>query len=422
LENNQVRIFLKGLALVCTALSTILLYQNCSSDQFVPAQLVSLNSGQGATGNPTNPGAAPLPLPIPDQNSNLKLINLPANTALDLGPFQCDQPTDNGVCYASTDYSRITYDSATHQVLSWGGGHGTTVHTDVQALNLGTLKWAAQTPSTLCSMMTTAEIDATNATWKSTGQPFARHTWDMGTMAEVNGVRKYVLLSSGGIGRNSAESCNVAGTALYPPANISPKINFYDVTTGKWTFSKLDPDSLWYYASSAEYDPVSKMIIVVIGEGGSVYDPGADKVVAHFPANGAFPGYSNNLVYFPPTDKMYYMQRGAQTAVTEVPLNRTDWSLTASKVVNTSGPGSEETGWAYDSRSKVIGGGVQDGKMQIYDPRTNTWSTETMKIQSDYGSTAIGTMPSSSHALDFDSNEGVFIFFAGGHTWAYRYR
>jgi hypothetical protein len=164
------------------------------------------------------------------------------------------------------------------------------------------------------------------------------------------------------------------------------------------------------------------MIIVVNGEGGSVYNPETDEVIATFGNGNALPGYSNNLVYYPPNQKMYYIQRGMTTNVTEIELNRTNWSATTPKMVSTSGPASEESGWAYDNRNQVIGGGVLDGKISIYDPMTNTWSVQTMTMQSDHGATSIGSMPSSSHALDFDSNEGVFIFFAGGRTWAYRYK
>ena len=36
-------------------------------------------------------------------------------------------------------------------------------------------------------------------------------------------------------------------------------------------------------------------------------------------------GYSNNLVYFPPNQKMYLMARGTPTTVFEVTLDRSDW-------------------------------------------------------------------------------------------------
>jgi hypothetical protein len=402
------------------ALLTVILFQNCQQGRINRGTL--LNSSQGVSVTPGSPNTPVPPLPVPDPSANLKLFNLNANTALDLGQFHCDQPTDGGSCYAGTDYSRLTYDSQTHQVFSWGGGHGIEVHTDVQALSLETLAWAAHTPSTLCADMTTENIVPETASWRTTGQPFARHTWDMGVMLELNGARKYMLLSSGGIGNNQAEGCNVSGVAKFPAATITAKIMIYDVTTGKWSFSKQKPDALWYYASAAEYDPVSKMIVVVNGEGGSIYDPVKDEVIAHFPSAGALPGYSNNLVYYPPNQKMYYVQRGATTNVTEIELIRNNWSATTPKTVSTNGPSSEESGWAYDNRSQVIGGGVLDGKISIYNPMSNSWSVETMTLQTDYGTTVIGSMPGSSHALDFDSNEGVFIFLAGGHTWAYRYR
>ncbi len=276
----------------------IVLFQNCAG-KFEAAELASFNSELGSTADPLTPATQihdPLPPPIPDLNSNLKLIDIPANTALDLGLFQCSEPSDATSCKPGTDYSRITYDSSTHQVFSWGG-------------------------------------------------------------------------------------------VMYQPANILPKIGLYDVATGKWGYSKIVPSYLmWYYASAAEYDPISKMIIIVNGTNGSVYDPATDEVIATFPTGlSVFPGDSNNLIYFPPTDKMYYVQLGSFTGITEVTLDRTNWSKTSGKVVNTSGPTTKESGWAYDSRNHVIGGGVANGKIHIYDPIKNTWVTETMKIQSDLG-------------------------------------
>ncbi|MBC7467450.1 MAG: hypothetical protein H7256_15785 [Bdellovibrio sp.] len=413
------KLYFKMTATVLLFITAIPFFQNCQGSHITTGAI--LNSTEGSSRSPAGPSPA-LPLPMPDPTANLKLFNLVPNTAFDLGSFSCNQPSDGGVCNAGTDYSRLTYDSQTHQVLSWGGGHGTTVHTDVQSFNFSSLKWSAHTPSTLCADMTTANIVPETASWRTTGQPFARHTWDMGVMADINGARKYIILTSGGIGNSAAEGCNVAGNAAFPLGTISAKIMLYDVATGKWSYSKQDPGNLWYYASAAEYDPISKMIIVVNGEGGSVYDPVTDEVVARFGNGGALPGYSNNLVYYPPNQKMYYIQRGAQTFVSEIELNRTNWAATTPKMISTNGPPSEESGWAYDNRSQVIGGGVLDGKISVYNPPTNTWSVEAMKIQTDYGTTAIGSMPSSSHALDFDTNEGVFIFFAGGRTWAYRYK
>lgn len=419
----------KLLITFCSLILLVIFFQNCAA----PHILISGSSQSlvdGATNVPPVDGALPSLIirhpPDPtDPNANPKLLAIPPNTALDLGPYKCDQPTD-GTCAAGTDYSRFTYDSVKHQILFFGGGHGLALHTDVQVFDFGKLKWSAQTPSTLCSEMSASNINPDSASWISSGQPWARHTWDMGVMAMVNGVRKYIILTSGGVGSKSAESCiqtseNTGGAVAYPPGNAKSKINIYDSSTGTWSFGKNSPDALWYYASSAETDPVTNKIIVVIGDGGSVYDPDTDTVIAHFPTNNAFPGYSNNLVYFPPNQKMYYVMRGT-TSITEITLDRNDWSKTKPVMVNTSGPETEESGWAYDSVNQVIGGGVKDGNIYLYEPITNTWTTKAMLVQSDFGMTSVGSMPSSSHVLDFDSKDGVFIFIANGHTWAYRYR
>ena len=412
---------------LCSLIIVAVIFQNCSATHLSVGRSISgLSDTSSSTPTVGGPGLIVRNPPDPtDPNTNPKLLAIPPNTALDLGPYTCNQPADGG-CSPGTDYSRITYDSVKHQILFFGGGHGLALHTDVQVFDFGKLKWSAQTPSTLCSEMTATNINPDNASWISSGQPWARHTWDMGAMAYVNGVRKYLILTSGGVGGTAAESCiqtseNVRGAVQYPPGNAKSKINIYDSATGTWTFGKTPPDTLWYYASSAETDPVTNKIIVINGEGGSVYDPNTDNVIGHFPTNGALNGYSNNLIYFPPTQKMYYVMRGT-TSISELTLDRNDWSKTNPVSVNTSGPPTEESGWAYDSVSQVIGGGVTDGKIHFYDPATNTWTTNTMLVQSDFGMTTVGSIPSSSHALDFDSKDGVYIFIANGHTWAYRYR
>ena len=49
---------------------------------------------------------------------------LPANTALDLGEYQCDQPVDDSYyCESITDYSGFVYDKAHHRFVMFGGGH-----------------------------------------------------------------------------------------------------------------------------------------------------------------------------------------------------------------------------------------------------------------------------------------------------------
>jgi hypothetical protein len=132
--------------------------------------------------------------------------------------------------------------------------------------------------------------------------------------------------------------------------------------------------------------------------------------------------YAKNLVYFPPNGKMYYVANG--DAVFEVTLDRSD--LNRSSVIQVSGisgdvPTLRETGFAYDSTNRIIGGGVRDGMFSAYDPLKKAWTSRVMLPDPPGGS--IGTL--AFHALSYDPVNNVFVFItnyaSGRHTWVYRY-
>jgi hypothetical protein len=134
-------------------------------------------------------------------------------------------------------------------------------------------------------------------------------------------------------------------------------------------------------------------------------------------------GYANNLVYFPPNQRMYFIARGAPTRVWEVTLDRANWAASTVLEMATTGTGfdSEESGFAYDSWNHVIGGGVAGGVFQAFDPATARWTSAVMQVQG--GGPAIGAQ--AFHALEFDPVDGVFVFLtgydSGSRMWAYRY-
>ena len=134
-------------------------------------------------------------------------------------------------------------------------------------------------------------------------------------------------------------------------------------------------------------------------------------------------GYANNLVYFPPNGRMYFIARGSPTRVWEVTLDRSNWTASTVVEVTTTGDvfSSQESGFAYDSWNHVIGGGVEDGVFRAFDPVTRRWSSAVMQVQGGGG--PIGTQ--AFHALDFDPVDGVFLFLTayddGSRMWAYRY-
>jgi hypothetical protein len=101
----------------------------------------------------------------------------------------------------------------------------------------------------------------------------------------------------------------------------------YDIGKSTWSYGKKYMDDLFYYADSAEADPVSGKIVVLGGEGLQLFDPVTEstQVLAGPPANL---GYSNNLVYFPPNDRFYYIARGNPTTVFEVVVDRSNAGAT----------------------------------------------------------------------------------------------
>ena len=365
-----------------------------------------------ATRSVTVSNVTPPPSPPPGSGPvlpNPELSTLPANTAVDRGVYTCDQPADRSSgCEAITDFSGLKYDPSTGRMLMFGGGaEGDVSRTDIATFDLGTLEWGSLYPSTLVSAMTSANQDRDKGAWKSTGHPIGRPTFDMLAVAEVGTRKHFIILTSGGISDGA-------------------RIAHYDLEAQQWTYSAARANDRWYFAAAAAVDPISKKIIIVgpnaqAGAGNLwVYDPVNQQVTT----GPAVPdtGYSNNLVYFPPNQKMYLMARGTPTTVFEVTLDRSDWrASTVTRVTDMTGtPSSAETGWAYDAVNQIIGGGVNEGTFYAYDPATRTWTSRT--IQPRAGG-SIGTV--AFHALDYDPVNNVYVFVtdkaSGRRTWVYRY-
>jgi uncharacterized repeat protein (TIGR01451 family) len=84
-------------------------------------------------------------------------------------------------------------------------------------------------------------------------------------------------------------------------------------------------------------------------------------------------------------------------------------------------PDSQESGWAYDARNQIIGGGIRDGIFFAFDPLDHSWTSRVIQVQAP--GEQVGTQ--AFHALDYDPVSNVFIFIteysSGRRTWAYRY-
>ena len=258
--------------------------------------------------------------------------------------------------------------------------------------------------------MTDANLDKTIGKWISTGHPMARHTYDMLSFAANTG--ELILLAWGGNGMNCTQVSSWTFT---------PKVAHYNPLTKTWSYSPASALNIGSGGSS-EYDPVSGKIVVVRSNGMWIYDPVNKTMSTVQSFSNAGLSYSQNLVYFPPNQKMYYIMNDGH--VWEVSLNRSNFAdSTIQPVSGITGslPNTPETGWAYDSVNKVIGGGVHNGVFHAYNPLTKTWSSRTMLTQP--AGLSVGTQ--AFHAINYDPINNVFVFVTNGasgrHTWAYRY-
>ncbi|HEY7652067.1 MAG TPA: hypothetical protein VIG07_04535 [Methylomirabilota bacterium] len=348
-----------------------------------------------------------------DPNPILQAI--PANTALDLGPYTCRSPEDDpSDCVSITAYSRFVYDRLNHQILMFGGGHAATHRTDVDVFDFSTLTWGSAYPSTPCSQMRLSNLDRVRGGWTSTGHPLARHTYDMLVMAD-NIKRLLVLGSPNGHG----------GCPESPPGKdqyfFDGKIAMYDPVAKTWSYSKAGTDG-WEDFGTAEYDPVSGLVVVMDHESVWTYNPVTQAKTPRVALSFRGLGYAKNLVYFPPTRRMYYIADG--NLIVEIDLgDGPSVKLRMRLVDDIKGdvPQLAETGFAYDPVNRIIGGGVLDGFFYAFDPVARRWTRQRMTPQP--AGAFIGAV--SYHTLDYDPVNHVFIFLtrqeSDARTWAFRY-
>jgi hypothetical protein len=342
-----------------------------------------------------------------------RLSKLPPNTALSLGNYQ---PAPLAGCSVSatsiTDYSRLTYDDINHQILMFGGGHAATPRTDVDVFNPIDLKWSSAYPSTPAAEMSVANFNKSTGGWNTTGHPMARHTYDL--MPFASNTKELILLKQ----TDFQPRCQEMSQWQQHPG----KIWHYNPATKTWRPSAAAPVwGLQDVAAAAEFHPPSGKIIVLSRYGMYTYDPLSEVAIKHLNFTRAELGYAQNLVYFPPTDRMYYIKNDGR--VFEVSLDPSDFAKsTITEVVLTgTRPNTTETGWAYDSMNQIIGGGITDGVFYAFDPLRKLWSSHKTQVSptgADVGSQVF-------HCIDYDPVNGVFIFISKAAsrftTWAYKY-
>jgi hypothetical protein len=341
---------------------------------------------------------------------NPRLASLPDNTAIDLGPYTCNAPADDPFrCETITDYSGFVYDGVNHQLLMFGGGHSATHRTDVDAFSFKTLTWSSAYPSTLCRDMRLSNRGLVRGDWMTTGHPIARHTYDM--LVWADNVKRLLLLGDIS-GQGYCVEKSPPDKELY---FLVGKIAMYDPAARTWSYSPLNNDG-WEDFASAEYDPISGLVVVVDRYSVWTYDPVKQTRKKRGAYVNAAMGYAKNLVYFPPTRKMYYIADGA--VVFEL-----DSRLNLNQVGGITGdiPKLAETGFAYDAVNHIIGGGVSGDVFYAYDPVRKRWTSRVIGTLPPGG--RVGTVAFHAHAYDPVNNVFIFITDAesGRRTWAYRY-
>jgi len=287
------------------------------------------------------------------QSANPLLIDLPGNTAKDLGLYACTDPKGDSseYCQSITDYSGFTYDPNRHQMLMFGGGHSATYRDDVDVFHFDTLTWQRAYISTPCGQMNSSNFDVDKRAWTSTGYPRSRHTYDQ--LVVTTNTKEFLLM---GVGHTDGGNCQQVGQ--YPAGG---RVAHYNPDTKTWAFGASFQNG-WSNLASAEFDPQSGLVVIVDETTLWTYDPVNKTKVKIINHNNNNFGWTNNLVYFPPNGMMYYIARGNPTRVFEINLNRNAWSFSTITLLDgISGviPDTQESGFAYDSNNKIIGGGDQ---------------------------------------------------------------
>lgn len=380
------------------------------------------------------PTPTPTPTPAPAPASPAALTALPANTALNLGTYRCtDVAGENaGYCAYVTDFSGMRYDENRQRMVIFGGGHASTSYDGLNTFDLRfSLNWIEEYLPTACASHVDSNYDRSTGTWLSgtaSGpfpRPVSRHTEDL--MVVVGDE----LIMLGKVEGNGSGCPNVLNFDNYFFAS-SAKIAHYNFVTKSWSFSAMEGFSQW---PGTAYDPISSKVIALGQTGLEVYDPVTKTKTLPIDfatyagiarlrdeqgnALNNVVSYNNNLVYFPPNQKLYYFERVAQ-AVFEVNLNRANLSqstITRLTTIGTPPPANVEVGYGYDSKNRIIGGGPVQNKFYAFDPVTKTWTSNVVQGGTP-GSVAF-------HALDYDPVNNAFIFItdnaSGRKTWAYRY-
>jgi hypothetical protein len=264
-------------------------------------------------------------------------------------------------------------------LLLFGGGHAATAEDVVLRFPIAELDWSADYRATPYGAMQEKGGDGkpryltAGKFWQVPGEnpplrPVARHSYSGFVWSTA--INRMIL------------PCGNNGVSYgFTNDTLGGNVAEYDPVTRQWEDTGV-PGSRAELAFCE--DPVTQNILAMDNTGLHVYDPRARRWRPG--AGAAAPGmsYAENLVYFPPNDRFYYIGRTFDPVIGaphiwEFALDR----ATFHPVYTTSSAGraaamttnwrphpntSGETGYAYDSANQLIVGGMQAGLMLAFRP------------------------------------------------------
>lgn len=332
-----------------------------------------------------------------------RVLGAAGNSLLPLGRrgFCVDVAPFSGADQTITDYSGFGYCPGVDAMLLFGGGHAATPEDVVLRLPMSTLRWTADYRATATATMLTptrgAKLDmqsrypaikpgdagwprylTVGRFWQVPGQrpplrPISRHTYSGFVWSQA--VKQMILPMT-----------NDAVCYGFPNSTVGGNIACYDPVSRSWEDTGLSGGP-----SAAAWceDPVSGMLIAHFNAGFVVYDPRERKFVRTTQLN-AIPnfGYAGNLVYYPPTDRFYYLARQVDAAtgcsrVWEYALDRVAWlpRYTRPMADSLNGlpmdtnwhptPPTTDTRYVFDATNSLIVGGICPGVVCAFRPLGN---------------------------------------------------
>lgn len=320
--------------------------------------------------------AAPATIGAPGAGGNKPLlVALPltrATFSVDAGPLA-------GADRTITDYSGFGYCPPQDAALFFGGGHAATAEDVVLRYGFDKLQWIADYSATPLPTMQQLDGDGSpryltaGKFWQVPGEvpplrPVARHTYTGFLWSSA--IERMVLV------------CNNNGASYgLSPQTVGGNVAEYDPSTRTWTDTGCAASKA---AVAYCEDPVSGNILAQDAYGLRVYDPRARQWLGVPLVTVAGMSYAENLVYYPPNDRFYYIGLAVDSVtgtvrVWEYALDRTTFRPNFTNVVSgkpvpmttnwrPSPAGDKSTRFVYDRANQLIVGGLIPGLMFAFKP------------------------------------------------------